>query len=146
MARFIGRNEAEARALLRTAGVRILTAGTPECDAVMTEVLGDLTQERLRIVAEPPADEAAANEGMGAWHVNAVNEFETVTGGEGIVEFMTIEGPVAVLLGAGDVMAVEGAEHRYRPLTAQEWILRFAADDLGAVDTGRASAAWPEIG
>jgi cupin superfamily acireductone dioxygenase involved in methionine salvage len=83
---------------------------------------------------------------MGAWHINAVNEFETVVDGEGILEFMTDDGPVAVRLTAGDVMAVERAEHRYRPLTPQQWILRFddgADGDLGAVDTGRASLAWP---
>ena len=143
MARFIGRDEAQARELLNAAGVRILRVDDPEHDAVLAEVLGTATQERGRIVAEPPADEAAAGAGMGAWHVNAVNEFETVLGGEGILEFMTIDGPVSVVLGAGDVMAVQGAEHRYRPLTPQEWILRFAADDLGATDTGRASDAWP---
>ena len=63
-----------------------------------------------------------------------------------IVEFITIDGPVSVVLEGGDVMAVQGAEHRYRPLTSQEWILRFGGPDgadLVATDTGRASEAWP---
>lgn len=145
MVRFIGRDEASARELLAAAGVRLLRVDDPGHDAVMREVLGDATQERGRIVAEPPVDAAAASTGMGAWHVNAVNEFETVISGEGIVEFMTIDGPVGVVLEGGDIMAVEGAEHRYRPLAAQEWILRFAGDDLGATNTGRASDAWPLI-
>jgi hypothetical protein len=143
MARFLTFDEERSRALLHGAGVRILHVGAADHDAVMTQVLGQRREERGRIVAEPPADEAAAAEGMGAWHVNDVNEFETVVSGTGILEFMTDGGPVAVLLEAGDVMAVERAEHRYRPLTAQEWILRFAGDDLGAADTGRASGPWP---
>ena len=40
---------------------------------------------------------------------------------------------------------VERAEHRYRPLTEQGWVLRFEGDDLGAVDTGRAQAPWPTV-
>lgn len=146
MARFIGRDEAQARELLDAAGVRILRVDDPRRDAIMAEVLGGAVQERGRIVAEPPADAAAASAGMGAWHVNAVNEFETVVSGEGIVEFITIDGAVSVVLEGGDIMAVEGAEHRYRPLTPQEWILRFGGPedgDLVATDTGRASEAWP---
>lgn len=44
---------------------------------------------------------------MGAWHVNNVNEFETVLSGEGIVEFVTSGGMVAVRLGAGDITAAD---------------------------------------
>jgi hypothetical protein len=147
MAVFIGRVESEARALLRDAGVRILRVDWPDHDEVMTEVLGvDSLVERFRMVAEPPADASAAAEGMGAWHINNVNEFETVLSGEGIVEFITPEGPVAVQLGAGDIMAVERAEHRYRPLTAQEWALRFAGGpdgEFAGTDTGRPSLEWP---
>jgi hypothetical protein len=144
VAEFIGRDEAAARALLREAGVRILRVDSPEHDAVLAEVLAeDARGERGRIVAEPPGDDAAAAQGMGAWHVNEVSEFETVVGGEGILEFWTSDGAVPVLLGPGDIMVVERAEHRYRPLSAQEWILRFGADDLVAVETGRASGPWP---
>jgi hypothetical protein len=147
MTLFIGRVESAARVLLADAGVRILTVDSPEHDEVMVEVLGsEALAERARIVAEPPVDESAAADGMGAWHVNNVNEFETVLSGDGIVEFWTQDGAVAVRLGAGDIMAVERAEHRYRPLSAQGWALRFAGgpdDGLVGTDTGRASLAWP---
>lgn len=143
MVTFIGRDEESARALLAAQGVRFLTVDSPEHDEVLVEVLGDLTQERGRVVAEPPSDAAEAASGMGAWHVNAVSEFETVLDGEGVVEFVTDDGVVSAHIGPGDVMVVEGAEHRYRPLTSQQWILRFAADDLGARETGRAAAPWP---
>jgi len=146
MAQFIGRVESAARVLLADAGVRILTVDSPDHDDIAAEVLGeDSLDERFQMVAEPPADEAAAARGMGAWHVNNVNEFETVLSGEGIVEFWTEEGAVAVLLEAGDIMAVERAEHRYRPRTSQGWALRFAGGPGGefvGTDTGRASEAW----
>ncbi len=146
MAEFLARTEADARALLADARVRFLREDAPDTESNVADVLAGATFERGRIVAEPPVDDAAASAGMGAWHVNAVNECHTVVDGDGIVEFVTADGPVAVRIGAGDVMAVERAEHRYRPLRAQGWILRFAgpADgDLGARDTGRTSGAWP---
>jgi hypothetical protein len=147
MAVFIGQVESAARSMLRDAGVRILRVDSPEHDEVMAEVLGeDSLAERFRMVAEPPSDAAAVSEGMGAWHINNVSEFETVLGGEGIVEFVTPGGAVAVQLGAGDIMAVERAEHRYRPLTPQEWALRFAGGSDGELigtDTGRPSLDWP---
>jgi mannose-6-phosphate isomerase-like protein (cupin superfamily) len=147
MAAFIGQVESAARSMLRDAGVRILRVDSPEHDEVMAEVLGeDSLAERIRMMAEPPSDNAAESEGIGAWHVNNVNEFETVLSGEGIVEFVTPGGSVAVQLGAGDIMAVERAEHRYRPLTPQEWALRFAGgaeSELVGTDTGRPSLDWP---
>ena len=143
MAEIIGRDAHEASDLLRAAGVRILRVDDPARDTVLAEVLGQFDQERGVIVAEPPADAAEAATGMGAWHINEVNEFETVVEGEGIVEFMTADGAVAVHMGPGDIMAVERAEHRYRPLTPQQWVLRFAADDLVAKETGRESGPWP---
>ena len=147
MAEFIGRVESAARVLLADAGVRILSVESPDYEQVREEVLGsDSLEERFQMTAEPPADEAAAAAGMGAWHINNVNEFETVLDGEGIVEFWTEDGAVAVLLGAGDIMAVERAEHRYRPLTPQLWALRFAGGPEGefvGTDTGRPSLDWP---
>ena len=146
MAQFISHAESAARVLLADAGVRILRVDAPDHDDVKMEVLGpDSLDERFQMVAEPPADEAAAAHGMGAWHVNNVNEFETVLSGQGIVEFWTDEGAVGVLLVAGDIMAVERAEHRYRPLTSQGWALRFAGGPGGefvGTDTGRASGPW----
>lgn len=143
MARFLTYDEERSRAFLSVAGVRILHVDDPDHDAVLAEVLGTDIAEKGRIIAEPPADDAAAAQGMGAWHVNGADEFETVTDGEGIVEFITDKGPVAVLLEAGDVMVVERAEHRYRPLTPQSWILRFDGADLAAVETGRVAGPWP---
>ena len=84
---------------------------------------------------------------MGAWHVNAQAEAHLVVSGEGLVEFMTPEGPVAAVITGGDVMVVRGGEHRYRPLTEQEWVIRHSGGpdaDLGTRETGRASSAWPE--
>jgi hypothetical protein len=147
MAEFIGHVESAARVLLADAGVRILTVDSADHDEVRAELLGaDAVHERAQITAEPPTDDAAAAAGMGAWHINNVNEFETVLEGDGIVEFWTEEGAVAVLLTAGDIMAVERAEHRYRPLTPQLWSLRFAGGsdgELVATDTGRPSLDWP---
>jgi uncharacterized cupin superfamily protein len=146
MAEFIGRVESAARVLLADAGVRFLTVDAPDHDSVREEVLGaDSVHERFQMTAEPPADDTAAAVGMGAWHVNNVNEFETVLEGEGIVEFWTEDGAVAVLLGAGDIMAVERAEHRYRPLTPQLWSLRFGGGpeaEFVGTDTGRPSREW----
>lgn len=145
MATFLTYDAERSRAFLSLVGVRILTTLDPDHDEVMAEVLGSDTAEKARIVAEPPADDAAAAQGMGAWHVNGADEFETVVDGRGIVEFHTSKGPVAVLLEAGDVMVVEGAEHRYRPLEPQTWILRFAGADLAARETGRVAGPWPNL-
>jgi hypothetical protein len=147
MAEFIGRVESAARVLLADAGVRILTVESADHDEVREEILGaDAVHERFQMTAEPPADEEAAATGMGAWHINNVNEFETVLEGDGIVEFWTEDGAVAVLLTSGDIMAVERAEHRYRPLTPQLWSLRFAGGpdgEFAGTDTGRPSLVWP---
>jgi hypothetical protein len=145
MATFLTYDDERSRAFLSVVGVRILRVDDPEHDEVRADVLGADIEPKGEITAEPPADEAAANEGMGGWHINGGNEFETVVSGTGIVEFMTDKGAIAVLLEAGDVMAVERAEHRYRPLTPQSWVLRFEGDDLGAVDTGRVAKPWPSV-
>jgi uncharacterized cupin superfamily protein len=143
MAAFMTYDEERSRAFLSVAGVRILNVEDPDVMEVMAEVLGEETQERARLVAEPPADAEASESGMGAWHVNNGDEFQTVVSGRGIVEFITDKGPVAVVMEAGDIMVIEQAEHRYRPLTNQEWIIRFCGQDLVATDTGRASGPWP---
>ena len=46
----------------------------------------------------------------------------------------------------GDIMLVKGAEHRYRPLTDQRWLIRFsggAEAELLPTETGRLSQGWP---
>ncbi len=145
MATFIGRDETEARELLRTAGVRLLHADSPDCEQVLAQALEpDSRGERLRLVAEPPPA-GQEGEGMGAWHVNSVSEFHDVLSGEGILECWTADGCVSVVLNAGDVMVVEGAEHRYLPVTAQEWLLRFgggADGELASTGTGRVAEEW----
>lgn len=83
---------------------------------------------------------------MGAWHVNAQAELHLVRSGEGLLQVVTDGGVVSVWLGAGDVMAMSGAEHRFRALTPQQWVLRWSGgsdDDLGARPTGRPSGPWP---
>ena len=121
-----------------------------QADDIPEDMLADVLppgerQVRATIVAAPPSDEAAG-EGMGAWHVNARHEMHFVRSGTGVLQVVTPEGVVTVWLDPGTVMVMRGAEHRYRPLTAQEWVLRHAgpADaDLGARETGRASTPWP---
>lgn len=148
MARLIGRDDAEARALLGAVGVRIHAADGVTSDAqddVVAAVLPEDSRE-VRAVADIAVPEDA-DAGMGAWHVNAVDELHVVQSGEGIMEFITLDGVVSVLVGAGDVIEVRGAEHRYRPLTEQRWALRFSGGpdaDLAATETGRGADPWPE--
>lgn len=150
MARYLGHKEASAVTLLADAGVRILNAAdsaSPQFVEVFESVLPeDLRIDRVRMTAKPPAL-SDRDQGMGAWHVNNASEFHTIEGGEGIVEFWTAEGAVPVLLGAGDVMVVvQGAEHRYLPLTDQHWVIRYSIPgDLVGTETGRPSGPWPQI-
>lgn len=144
MARFLTHPEDESRAVLAAAGVELGRASEDEIPAQVLEVLPE-GERQVRAVAdiEVPEDIDA---GMGAWHVNAVDEVHVVASGAGVMEFVTIEGPVGVLVEAGDVIAIRGAEHRYRPLTPQRWVLRYggpADGDLGATETGRAAGPWP---
>lgn len=147
MARVIGRDDAEARALLDAVGVRVHTADPETFDApaeLVAAVLPDGSRD-VRAVAdvEVPEDVDA---GMGAWHVNAVDELHVVQSGEGIMEFVTLDGIVSVVVGAGDVVEVRGAEHRYRPLTVQRWALRYGGGpdaELVATETGRGAEPWP---
>lgn len=151
MARVIGRDDDEARSLLDAVGVRFHAAvGDPaEADGtVIADVLPDDSRmDRGEVVIEVPL-EAEVDAGMGAWHVNPVDELHVVRSGEGIMEFVTVDGPVSVLVGAGDVIEIRGAEHRYRPLTAQAWLLRWSGGpgaQLTATDTGRAAEPWPTV-
>jgi mannose-6-phosphate isomerase-like protein (cupin superfamily) len=147
VARLIGRDEAEARALLEAVGVQLHTADAETADApaqVIAAVLPEDSRD-VRAVAdiEVPADVDA---GMGAWHVNAVDELHVVQTGEGIMEFVTLDGIVSMMVGPDDVIEVRGAEHRYRPLTPQRWALRYGGGphaELIATETGRASSPWP---
>ena len=147
MARVIGRDEGEARALLDTVGVRVHAADaeTSDAPAELVEAVLPEGSRDVRAVADidVPDDVDA---GMGAWHVNAVDELHVVQSGEGIMEVVTLDGIVSVVVGAGDVVEVRGAEHRYRPLTAQRWALRYGGgpvSELVATETGRGTEPWP---
>lgn len=144
MARFDRDDAVEALAAVGTQFVSI------DADDVPAELLAAVLAEgerqaRAVAVLEPPAP-GDEDSGMGAWHVNARDEAHLVCSGSGVVQVVTPSGMVTAWVGAGDVMIMRGAEHRYRPLTTQEWVIRHAgpADaDLGAVDTGRAAQPWP---
>lgn len=151
MARFIGIDETAARAALGAAGVQFVRAlddeGTVDTALIELVLPADVRYVRTGLAAEPPTD-ADSFSGMGAWHVNAVDELHSVIDGEGIMEFWTGQGAVSVLVGAGDVVLIQQAEHRYRPLTLQNWLARWSGtpdSDLGARDTGRESAPWPVV-
>lgn len=148
MALVIGRDDVAARALLDAAGVRLHTADPATADVPAGVVSAVLPEDSrgVRAVAdiEVPED---VNAGMGAWHVNAVDELHLVQSGEGVMEFVTLDGIVSVVIGAGDVIEVRGAEHRYRPLTEQRWALRFSGGpeaELAATETGRGAGPWPQ--
>ena len=113
----------------------------------LAEVLPEGEREvRAEAVLTPPA-EGEAGEGMGAWHVNARDEMHLVRSGEGVLQVITPDGVVTVWLGPGTVMVMRGAEHRYRPLSEQSWVLRWSGPpdaDLDARETGRADGPWPQ--
>lgn len=150
MALLIGRDDVEARALLDAVGVRLHDAIGEPADAdplVIASVLPeDSRMDRGEAVIEVPLV-TDVDRGMGAWHVNAVDELHVVRSGKGVMEFVTLDGVVSVVIGASDVIEVRGAEHRYRPLSAQTWLLRWSGGpeaQLTATDTGRMSDPWPK--
>lgn len=147
MVRYVGTDADVARARLAGVGTLLLDAVSPEelaaLDASLPPEVGEV---RARVSIDPPA-EGDEHTGMGAWHVNAETEAHLVVSGEGLVEFMTPDGPVAAVITGGDVMVVRGAEHRYRPITVQEWAIRHSGGpdaELGARETGRPAAPWPQ--
>lgn len=145
MARMMQWDADDVHALLDAAGVTLTVVddgGDAPAELVAAVLPEGARQIRADVEIAVPLD---PDSGMGAWHVNAVDEVHVVASGEGIMEFVTMEGPVPVLLESGDVVAIRGAEHRYRPLTPQRWVLRFAGApdaELVATETGRATG-WP---
>jgi mannose-6-phosphate isomerase-like protein (cupin superfamily) len=115
MSRVIDRDEAQARALLDAVGVRVHDAvGTP-ADASPTLVEQALPADSRLVRAEVDVDVPDdVDAGMGAWHVNAVDELHVVRSGEGIMQFVTLDGVVSIVVEAGDVVEIHGAEHRCR--------------------------------
>jgi len=148
MVRYVGIAEAEGRARLATIGTELLSEpDQATIDAAESVLPPEIRRVRAAVVIPPP-EAGAEDDGMGAWHVNAETEAHLVLSGEGLVEFMTPEGPTAAVLTGGDVMIVRGGEHRYRPITEQEWLIRHSGDadaELGTRATGRASGPWPGV-
>ena len=149
MSRVIGRDEASARGLLDAAGVR-LHAADPATGDARPELVASVLPEGARHVRGQVDAEASddVDGGMAAWHVNPVDELHVVLSGRGLMEFVTVDGVVTVLVEQGDVVEVRGAEHRYRPLSTQGWRLRFdgpAEAGLEPTQTGRAGDPWPTI-
>ena len=149
MAIISGPGGIDLEAELAARGVHFVHApGDDTPVALLESHLGpDERQIRAVVVAEPPSpgDEFA---GMGAWHVNARHEIHFARRGRGLLQVQLPEGVASVEVIAGDVMIIRGAEHRYLPLEAQEWVLRHSggADaDLGAEETGRPAEPWPTI-
>ena len=132
------------------AGVSFVHAPGQDAPAEIVAAVLEPDEREIRavVVADPPApgDEHA---GMGAWHVNAVDEVHFVRGGRGLLQFALPEGVCSVEVMAGDVMIVRRAEHRYLPIEPQEWVMRHSGSadaDLGARETGRAPEPWPSVG
>lgn len=148
MVRYVGIADADARARLAAIGTVLLSdpdQGT--LDAAEALLPPEVREVRAAVVIPVPAP-GEESSGMGAWHVNEATEAHLVVSGRGLVEFMTPDGPVAAEITGGDVMIVRGAEHRYRPLTEQEWVIRHSGGpdaDLGARETGRESGSWPSV-
>ena len=150
MAIISGPGGVDLEAALESAGVRFVHApGADAPEDLVAGVLGpDEREIRAVAVADPPApgDEYT---GMGAGHVNDVDEVHFVRSGSGLLQFALAEGICSVEVMAGDVMIVRGAEHRYLPLQSQEWVMRHSgpADaGLGARETGRSAEPWPSAG
>lgn len=132
---------------LAAAGVRFVHApGGDAPEELVADVLAPHERDiRAIVVAEPP-EPGGEHSGMGAWHVNPVDEVHFVRSGRGLLQFALPEGVCTVEVTAGDVMIVRGAEHRYLPLQSQEWVLRYGGPPgagLHARETQRAAAPWP---
>jgi len=145
MVRFLGIHADEAVRRLALVGTEIVATTDDQSEHTVVARVLPIGERGVRVEVdiEPPDD---VHEGMCAWHVNAQTEAHTVLSGRGVVEFVTPEGVVPAELGAGDVMVVRGAEHRYRPLSTQRWAIRHSGPedaDLEPRDTGRPSEAWP---
>ena len=148
MVRFLHSDLARAQALLSAHGVELLsTVEIDEGEAVAKVLTGSDADVRVDVVLSAP-DEITADVGNGAWHINEQHEAHTVLEGIGVIEFWCGDGPVRAVLEPGDIMLVKGAEHRYRPLTDQRWLIRYSGGpeaSLTATETGRVSEPWPVV-
>jgi len=146
-----GIDDAAARQALAGAGVQVLQALDPQ-GSVEASVLELVLQPDARFVREemtaepPPLGQEDLD--MGAWHVNSVDEVHSVLDGRGIMEFVTQVGEISLLVEGGDVLVIQQAEHRYRPVEPQRWAVRWAGGPdtmLEATQTGRPSQPWPSV-
>lgn len=147
MAIISGPGGIDLEAELAAVGVRFVHApGEDAPEALLAEVLGPQElQIRAIVVAEPPAA-GEEHSGMGAWHVNAVHEAHFARSGRGILQVPLPQGLASIEVIPGDVMIVRGAEHRYRALEPQEWVLRHTGPEgaeLSPRETGRDAGPWP---
>jgi hypothetical protein len=132
---------------LAEVGVRFVHAPGDDAPAeVLAEVLGpDERHVRAVVVAEPPAP-GEEHAGMGAWHVNAVDEAHFARSGRGLLQVVLPVGLASIEILPGDVMIVRRAEHRYLPIEAQEWVIRHTGPvtaDLAPRVTPRDADPWP---
>gem|GEM_PF-1051287 len=141
----------DADAALSGAGVQVLQAldaeGTVEVD-VLELLLPPQARHVREVLTLEPAGPIDQDSGMGAWHVNSVDEVHSVLDGQGVMEFVTGAGIISVLVEAGDVVVIQQAEHRYLPLTHQRWAVRWSGTPdtgLQATETGRPAQPWPRI-
>lgn len=148
MVQFLLMTEASARGALRDVGVQIIPETDPHREIVLVEALGpDSLVDRATIDIVPPAPGDEFSD-MGAWHVRPQAEAHSVLSGRGLVEFITPQGLVPVIVEAGDIMVVQGAEHRYLPLTDQRWILRWSGGPDAAFEgtnTDREARDWTPV-
>jgi hypothetical protein len=148
VAQFLSMAEDVVRASLAQAGVQILAEDDPRRDEILADALGqDSLEDRLTVDIVPP-EAGQENAGMGAWHIREQAEAHSVLTGRGLVEFITPDGVVPVIVESGDIMVVRRTEHRYLPLTDQRWILRWSGGPdaiFESTDTGRESAAWSQV-
>lgn len=148
MAQFLSLAEDVARASLAQAGVQLLAEDDPRRDEILADALGqDSLEDRLTVDIVPP-EEGEESTGMGAWHIREQAEAHSVLTGRGLVEFITADGVVPVIVESGDIMVVRRTEHRYLPLTDQRWILRWSGGPAAVfdnTDTGRDSASWTQV-
>ena len=148
MVRFLRSDAAQAQALLAAHGVELVAIGEIDEHTAVAKVLsGSDAYVRVDVVLPAP-DDVSADSGNGAWHINAQHEAHTVVDGSGVIEFWCGDRAVGAVLEPGDIMLVRGAEHRYRPLTDQRWLIRHSGGpeaSLIATETGRLSEPWPVV-
>lgn len=148
---FIGIDGERGLSLLRSVGTEIHQV-EEEGSQLESELVASVLPEGERHVrgtfdATAPAlgEEHSAH---CAWHTNSVTEAHTFNSGRGLFQFWTAEGPVSVVLTAGDLLVNRGAEHRFLPLGDQQLRLRHSGEadgEFGYVGTGRSPMPWPDL-